>query len=169
MATQLNNQYTFDSRLVAEAVQVPDGAFIVIDDLAFAENGLGRKIAQTMAVEIEGRHVSLAYVDDDATTYDLVLAEDNPEVIGTFQQLQSRHADAYGRLVQAFGGVGKFSPHEMVIALHWLQGRKMSIEFETYFEAASFARQQSARSAWVVGNRYDAMALAPVDWKTLGI
>ncbi len=56
-----------------------------------------------------------------------------------------------------------------MIALHWLQGRKMSIEFETYFEAASFARQQSARSAWVVGNRYDAMALAPVDWKTLGI
>ncbi len=108
MATQLNNQYTFDSRLVAEAVQVPDGAFIVIDDLAFAENGLGRKIAQTMAVEIEGRHVSLAYVDDDATTYDLVLAEDNPEVIGTFQQLQSRHADAYGGWCRLSGVWGNF-------------------------------------------------------------
>lgn len=164
MATQLNNQYTFDAQLVAKAIAVRDGAFIAIDDLAFTVNNLGRKIAQTQVIEIEGRQVSVAFVQDDGTTYDLVLPSDHPVVLGTYAELQAKYTGAYDRMVQAFGGVGRFTPEQMVIALYDLTERKVPLTSESLGEVATRARMKAMRGAWVVKNRFDSMALSPVDW-----
>ena len=50
----LANNYCFDNELLADAIALPSGAFIEVDDLTFQLNGMGRKVAQTMRVTIEG-------------------------------------------------------------------------------------------------------------------
>jgi hypothetical protein len=79
----LANNYCFDNELLADAIALPSGAFIEVDDLTFQLNGMGRKVAQTMRVTIEGRALSMAYIDGEA--YDLVLARDRPEVLAAMR------------------------------------------------------------------------------------
>lgn len=165
MSVSLNNEYSYAAELIAQAVALPEGAFIEVDDLAFGANGMGRKIAQTQQVTIDGRTVSMAYVEGDPVTYDLVLHRHRPELLGTYAELCQRHAGMHERLVQAFGGPGEISVHAMVIALVGLTTRGLTDERD----AAAWARLHLRRSAWLVQHRMEAIPHAPVCWAELGL
>lgn len=165
MAVHIQNQFSFDATLVDGAVLVPEGAFIEIDDLAFTVNEMGRKIAQTLSIDVDGKQVSVAYVDGDGSVYDLVLASDQPVVLGTFEEIQAGQRELFASLLTAFGGVGQFTPREMVTAIEWARyNPKLLVS-----EVVDYARERVKRSEWIVKNRYDAMVLAPMDWSTLDL
>ena len=165
MSVILDNEYSYARELIAQAVALPDATFIEVDDLAFHVNGMGRKIAQTLQVTIDGRTVSMAYIDADHQACDLVLARDQPVLIGTYPELLQRHADMHERLMRPFGGPGHFTSHEMVTALVGMTTRGMTDERD----AAAWARVQVRRSRWLVQNRFDAVAAAPLAWASLGL
>lgn len=165
MSVILDNEYSYASDLIAQAVALPNGAFIEVDDLAFHVNGMGRKIAQTLQVTIDGRTVSMAYIDADHRACDLVLSRNQPMLLGTYAELQQHHADTHERLMKAFGGLGHFTPHEMVTALVGMTTRGMTDERD----AAARARVHVRRSRWLVQNRFDAVAAAPLAWASLGL
>lgn len=165
MSVILDNEYSYASDLIAQAVALPDGAFIEVDDLAFHVNGMGRKIAQTLQVTIDGRTVSMAYIDGERGICDLVLSRDRPFVLGTYAELLEHHAGARDRLAQACAGQAPFTPHEMVTALVGMTRRGMTDEHE----AAAWARTHARRSRWLVQNRLDAIAAAPVQWASIGL
>lgn len=165
MHVSLDNEYSYAAELIEQAVALPDGSFIEVDDLAFNVNGMGRKVAQTLQVTINGRAVSMAYIDSDQVTCDLVLNRDQPVALGTYRELQQRYVGMHDRLVHAFGGLGRFTIHEMVVALVGTTTRGMTDECD----AAVWARRHVKRSAWLVQNRLDAIATAPVSWSSLGL
>lgn len=161
----LDNEYSYAAELIEHAVALPDGSFIEVDDLAFEANGMGRKIAQTLLATINGRAVSMAYVDSSHVTYELVLTRDQPVALGTYLELLQRHADLHDRLVRGFGRLGRFTMHEMVTAIVGMTTRGMADESD----AAMWARRHGRRSDWLVQHRLDAMATAPVSWSMLGL
>lgn len=165
MLAQLDNDYSFDPELVAQAVRFPAGAFVVLDDLAMTVNGLGRKIVQTAVVDVGGRHVSVGYVDDDSTTYELVLEQDNPVALGSYVSLRARYKNLHDRLQDAFGGPGQFSVHDMVTALV----RAQEAPNLSAADLVAFARRQVRRTAWVIKHRCEALTDAPVNWSKVGL
>jgi hypothetical protein len=165
MRDSLDNEYSYAAELIEQAVALPDGSFIEVEDLAFNVNGMGRKIAQTLQVTINGCAVSMAYIDSDQATYDLVLSRDLPVALGTYLELRQRHAGLHDRLVHVFDGLGRFTTHEMVVALVGMTARGMTDECG----AATWARCHVRRSAWLLQNRFDAIATAPVRWSSLGL
>ncbi|TAL63664.1 MAG: hypothetical protein EPN79_16045 [Burkholderiaceae bacterium] len=169
MAVALMNEFSFDPALVKGASLLPDGAFVSVDDLAFSANNLGRKIAQTMQVSIDGRDVSVAYMDGEPT-YDLVMAQDKPANLGTLAELQQRHPDVYARLQDAFGGPGHFTPLEMVTALvAVVESDAPTPAALSYKVEAMKAQVAVKRGAWVVANRFDAMSFSPIDFAASGL
>ncbi len=164
MSASLDSEYSYAADLIAQAVAMPDGAFIEVDDLAFGANGMGRKIAQTQLVTIDGRTVSMAYVEGDPVSYDLVLNRDRPELLGTYAELRQCHVEMHDRLVQAFGGPRQISVHATVIALVGLTTRGLTDERH----AAAWARLHLRRSAWLVQHRMEAITDAPMCWAELG-
>jgi hypothetical protein len=165
MTTALKNNFTFDSTLLARALQFAPGTFVALDDLAFSENTLGKRIAQTMQIDVDGRTVSVAYNDGDAPAYDLILQEDRPEVLGTYPELIERYPDLHARVMGTFGGPGRATIHEIVTTMV-LAMDEPSAQLAV---VALKGRQSVKRGSWVANNRYDAMALAPVDWANLGL
>lgn len=159
----LTNKGLFDPRLLADAAVFPTGTFIEVDDLTFELNGMGRKIAQTMATAVDGRVVSMAYVDDAG--YELVLARDRPAALGTLAELQQQHPHPYGCLLAAFGGPDHFTPQEMATALVGLTARGI----RSASDAADWARIHVRRSTWMVRHRLEATASAPVIWALRGL
>jgi hypothetical protein len=165
MSVILENEYSYASELIAQAAALPDGVFIEVDDLVFRLNRMDRKIAQTLQANIDGRTVSMAYIAGERGICDLVLSRDRPFVLGTYAELLERHAGARDRLVQACAGQAPFTPHEMVTALVGMTRRGMTDEYE----AAAWARSHARRSRWLVRNRLDAIAAAPVQWASIGL
>lgn len=165
MSVLLENPFSYPAELLTEAHTLPDGVFIEVDDLAFDENGMGRKTAQTQQVTIHGRTVSMAYLGGPPFAYDLVLHRDHPVMLGTYAELLQQHPDVHRRLLQAFGGPWDFTIHEMVVALVGMTTRGLTNEVD----AAAWARRHVRRSAWLLQNRFDALTRAPVTWAALGL
>ncbi|MGH8156569.1 MAG: hypothetical protein ACREPQ_00485 [Rhodanobacter sp.] len=165
MSIMLQNPSAYDPSLLAEAKLFPAGMFIAVDDQAYTENGLGRKVVQTMPAKVGDRDVSLAYIDDDATSYDLVLASESPNELGTYADILRLHGELHDRLQITFGGVGKFSTIEMVTAIMLALDNPQRAMASVVVEAKS----RSRRGRWVIANRFDAMTRAPIDWATVGL
>lgn len=165
MVAQLDNAYSFDAELVERALRFPAGTFVVLDDLALTVNGLGRKVVQTAVVDVGGRQVSVGYVDDDQTPYELVLDVDNPVALGTYTDLRARFKPLHDRLQDAFGGAGHFSVHDMVTAMV----RAQETPSQSATDLVAWARRQVRRTAWVIKHRCEALTDAPVNWNQVGI
>lgn len=157
-----NSHSSFDKQLLADATALPSGVFIELDDLTFQLNNLGRKIARTLLVVIEGRAVSMVYIDGSG--YELVLARDRPAVLGTYAALRLRHAEAHQHLLDACKGE-PLGPQETVTALLAITtgGTKSASE------AVAWARTHTRRCLWVLENRLEATSNAPVAWASIGL
>lgn len=165
MSMPLMNPSAYDANLLADAKLFPAGMFLVVDDEAFTTNGLGRKVVQTMPVKVGEREVSVGYIDDDATSYDLVLGSESPTPLGSYPEILMRHRELHDRLQIAFGGPGRFSVVEMVTAIMIaLDNPERDAE-----SVAVEAKARSRRGRWVIANRFDALAKAPMNWASVGL
>lgn len=164
----LENNFSFPSHLVAKAAPAfPAGSFVETDDLAFEMNGLGRKLVQTIAVTIDDRQVSLGYVTQEHTPYELILIEENPKILGdSFEEITRQDSALFRALHEAFGGsMAQYSHAEMVVAITKAKtAGEDPNDRERMLAVAVAARDYVKRAFWVMKNRMQALVDAPVDW-----
>ena len=173
MSVELENKYFVTPEVLKKAAApFPSGSFVEVDDVAFELNGLGRKIVQTMTVQIDGRHVSVGYIPLDGTSYDLLLGEENPVLLGeSFERIISDRRGLYAGLHEAFGGtMGHYNTAEMVVAI--VKAERACLDPSNQVEmmrTAAAARAYVKRAYWIMKNRVEAFARAPVNWAELGL
>lgn len=171
MSIILENTYSFPQELVAKAAAFPTGHFVEVDDLAFESNGLGRKIVQTQLVMVDEREVSMGYVSEGEAGYELIVSDENPTDLGSFDNIIRGDMPLFSALQQAFGGsMSSYTHSEMVWAIVKARSDGVSASEEGRVRSvAAWARTQAKRAAWVLRNRVEALVKAPVDWKSVGI
>lgn len=168
---ELENRFSFPQELVDDAVAVPNGNFVEVDDMVYEVNCLPRKIVQTQLVKIGGKEVSVASLGVDSTTYELVIGSEHPEDIGNFETITTNNKDLFQALHQAFGGlVSCYQPIEMVVAVRAaLAEGVVPADADRLSKIAGSARAQVKRGAWIANNHMQAFSKAPVDWRSLGL
>lgn len=171
MSTVIENKFNFPPALVEKAVVFPQGAFVEVDDLAFNMNNLGRKIIQTHRVDLGGRQVSVANLAEGGAAYELVLREESPRLLGTFDTFVTQHSVLFLALQEQFGGsIASYTPMEMVVALNKALAEGVAFgDADQVRKAAAWARIHVRRVAWVLKNRTDAFLKAPIDWSQVPI
>lgn len=171
MSVVLENKFSFPADQVEKAVAFPAGHFIEVDDLAFEVNGLARKVVQTQLVQIDGREVSVGYLNQEGTGYELVLASENPRDLGSFDKIIRGNPALFEALQQAFGGsVSSYSHIEMVVAINKAVTEGVSANDEIRVRRiAADVRVYVKRASWVIRNHLDAIVMSPVDWNSVGI
>lgn len=171
MSVVLDNKFSFPSNLVEQAVAFPAGHFVEVEDLAFEANGLARKIVQTQLVQIDGREVSVGYLNQDDTGYELVLASEGPRDLGSFDKIIRGNPSLFEALQHAFGGsVSSYNHIEMVVAINKAATEGVSANDEIRIRGiAASTRIYLKRASWVVRNRLDAIVKSPVDWNAVGV
>lgn len=171
MSVSIQNNHTFLPELVEKAAAFPAGHYVEVDDLAYEMNGLGRKIVQTQLIRIGQRDVSVGYLADVECGNELILDEERPRDLGSFDAIIRKHAPVFHALQKAFGGsVLNYSHIEMVMGIQ----RAVQMQMDPNNEAAArnvaaWARLQAKRVTWVLSHRMDAITHAPVNWKTVGV
>ena len=171
MSTVIENKYHFPPEMVARAIAFPQGAFVEVDDLAFSGNRIGRKIIQTHQVQLDGRNVSVGNLPEGGAAYELVLQEENPKCLGTFDTFVTQHSKLFLALQEQFGGsISSYTHLEMVVALNQaLTDGVAPVDADQVRKAAAWARIHVRRATWVLKNRTEAFLKAPVDWSQVPI
>lgn len=171
---ELENRFTFPKELVDDAIAVPNGHFVEIDDMLYEANGLSRKILQTQLVKIDGKEVSVGSiggVGSETATHELVIGSENPIDIGSFESITADNKDLFTALHQLFGGVvSSYQPIEMVIAIRAAVTEGVSpANTNELAKIAASARAQTKRGAWIAHNHMQAFTKAPIDWPSVGL
>lgn len=169
---ELDNRFSFSPALVDDAVALPNGNFVEVDDVLYEANNLGRKIVQTQCVKIGGKDVSVGVTGAaDAPHYDLIVASDNPVDLGGFEAIMSDNKDIFLALHQAFGGTsGSYTAIEMVVAIRAAVAAKPALSDTNRLAAiAAEARASVRRGGWIASNHVAAFSKAPLDWRSLGL
>lgn len=171
MSVTLDNKFSFPQSLVAKAAAFPTGSYVEVRDEAFEQNDLGRKILQTQLVQVGGHEVSVGYLSEGDTPYELILLEEEPRDLGTFDSILRGNAALFAALQEAFGGsMASYSHTEMVMAIAKANSEAVEVKNETQVrKVAAWARSQAKRASWVLRNRMDALVKAPVDWNSVGL
>jgi len=172
MSIEVSGEFSFPQQLVDKAVAFQTGNYALVDDVAYEANDLGRKIVQTQLVNVRGKDVSVGYVDGgEGTGYNLVLADEKPEDLGSFDALLGGNKEAFAALQAAFGGsVSSYTHLEMVYALVQLKAENVGSDDEQGVRrVAAWARTQVKRAIWVAKHEAEAIIQAPVTWKVLGL
>lgn len=167
----LENRFSFPQELVDDAIAVPHGNFIEVDDMVYEVNCLPRKIVQTQLVRIGGKEVSVGSLGGESGAYELVIGSEHPVDIGNFETIATANKDLFQALHQAFGGlVSDYQPIEMVIAVRAAVGENvLPADADRLAKIAGDARAQVKRGAWIANNHMQAFSKAPVDWRSLGL
>lgn len=171
----IDNRFSFSPALVEDAVAFKSGNFVEVDDIIYEANNLGRKIVQTQLVRIGGKEVSVGITGGDTTPhYDLIVASDNPEDLGSFESIIRGNGNIFQSLHQAFGGSPcGYTPLEMVVAIRAAVAANTDISdakpLKHLTAIASDARASVKRGSWIASNHVTAFAKAPLDWRQLGL
>ena len=171
MSIQLATQFSFPADLVTVAASFPTGHYVAADDVAFEANNMGRKIVQTQLVQVHGRDVSVGYVNEDATSYSLVLANENPQDLGSFDGITRVNDALFTALHKVFGGsITSYTHLEMVMAIEYAKSSGVAASDDAGVrKVATWARSAFKRSAWIVKNPMEAVIASPVDWVARGL
>lgn len=168
---ELENRFSFPQELVDDAIAVPHGNFVEVDDMVYEVNCLPRKIVQTQRVKVGGKEVSVGTLGGDSATYELVIRSENPVDIGSFESVTVANKNLFEALHQVFGGqVSSYQPIEMVIAIRAALAEGVPpADTERLAKIAGNARDQIKRGTWIANNHMQAFSKAPVDWRSLGL
>jgi len=170
MSVVVSNQYNFPQQLVDRAIAFPQGAYIEVDDMVFTMNGLGRKILQTHLVQVGGREVSVGNLNEGGAAYELILKEEKPIELGTFDTIIEQNRGYFVALQESFGGsISSYSHMEMVSAINRAKaGAVDETDADQVRKVAAWARIHTVRTSWVMKNRTEALLNAPLEWKNVG-
>jgi len=167
----LDKTFSYPDDLVEQAVAFPTGRYVELDDATFGANGMGRKIVQTHLVQLGGREVSVGYLNEDETGYELIRDSDHPRDLGSFEMIVRGNQALFSALQRAFGGtIARYSHFEMVAGINKALADGVSPKDELRIRGiATWSRTYTKRASWIIRHRLDAILQSPVDWKAVGL
>lgn len=158
--------------LVERAIIFPNGHFVQLDDMLFRQHGLGPRYAQIHTVEYhQHRSLSYAYWGLPNTTYDLITDLDDPQDLGSFEEMILRGA-MVASLVTAFISRSHHQPEPQQLALALIRCRAENVregdELGVH-RVVKWALIYERRAHWITSHRQLAFAKSRIDWDALGL
>ena len=146
--------------------------FVQLDDLLFELYGLGPRIARVQTVEHRGhRALSYAYMEIEDTNYDLITSLDNPQDLGSFEDLASdEHLTE--RLTITWISRTEYCPTHQQLAIALLRARAEHVQAGDELglhRLVKWAQTYERRAYWIITHRQQAYAQAVIDWPALGL
>ena len=157
-------------RLIDDAVVLPDGHYVCLNDSLFERHGLGPRFAQVHTIRVNAKSLSYAALDLDGTPYDLITTQDSPRDLGSFEELCREGTGPLYTigLAKAFGQMAE--RHLMALALIKARSTKAFPDDElAMHRIAKWAKQYQMRAWWICKNRVEAFARDEVRWDRLGM
>ena len=157
-------------RLNCDAVVLPNGHYVCLNDLLFERHGLGPRFAQVHTILVNGIPLSYAALNLDGTPYDLITTQDSPRDLGSFEELCREGAGPLYTigLAKAFGQM----PEPQLMALALIKARNTKAfpaDERAMHRIAKWAKQYQMRARWICKNRVEAFARDELDWEQMGM
>lgn len=167
-----NNYLGHPPELIDQAVVLPHEHFVQLDDMLFAQHGLGPRYAQVLTNNYrKHRTLSYAYWALPGTNYDLVTEQDAPQDLGSFEDLISDRERAQ-RLTAVFISRTGQRPTPTQLALVLIRARADALQIDDQLGAhrlVKWAQSYERRAHWIATHRQLAFSKATIDWRELGL
>lgn len=158
--------------LIERAIVFPHGNFVEIDDLLFAQHGLGARFAQVATNNYrDHRSLSYAYWNLPDTTYDLITEHDDPKDLGSFDDLIANTA-LLEKLTTTFISRTDHMPYPRQLALALIRARKDGVQASDEVglqRLVKWALIYERRAFWIAKNRQLALSKIEINWDALGL
>lgn len=158
--------------LIAQAVVLPHGHFVQLDDMLFAQHGLGPRFAQILTNDYrQHRSLSYAFWDLPNTNYDLITEQDAPQNLGSFEDLIV-DGELLERLTATFINRSSHYPTAQQLALALIRVRAENVEAADELglhRLVKWALAYERRAHWISTHRQLAYAKDVIDWQALGL
>lgn len=158
--------------LIAQAVVLPHGHFVQLDDMLFQQNGLGPRFAQVLTNDYrQHRSLSYAFWDMPDTNYDLITEQDAPQNLGSFEDLIAA-GELVDQLTATFIQRTSQHPTPAQLALALIRARAESVQIDDQLGAhrlVKWALTYERRAHWIATHRQQAFAQSAIDWPALGL
>jgi hypothetical protein len=159
--------------LIAQAVVLPHGHFVQLDDMLFAQHSLGPRYAQVLTNEYR-QHRSLSYAYwsmPPGTNYDLITEQDAPQDLGSFEDMIADRAQLH-RLTATFIQRTGQQPTPGQLALALIRARAENLQTDDQLgvhRLVKWALVYERRAHWITTHRQQAFAQSAIDWTALGL
>jgi hypothetical protein len=158
--------------LIAQAVVLLHGNFVKLDDMLFEQHGLGPRYAQVITnTDAPHRSLSYAYWNLPGTSYDLITRLDNPQDLGSFDDLVCA-GQLVPQLMNIFQRRSSLNPAPQQLALALIKAKEQAFQAGDELGAhrlVKWARTYERRAHWIATNRQQAFMKATIDWQALGL
>jgi hypothetical protein len=158
--------------LIAQAVVLPHEHFVQLDDMLFAQHGLGPRFAQVMTKDYrQHRSLSYSFWNLPGTNFDLITAQDSPQDIGSFEDLIADR-ELVHRLTTTFIQRTGQQPTPAQLALVLIRARAESLQIDDQLGAHRLVKWvliYERRAHWISTHRQQAFAKTSIDWPALGL
>lgn len=158
-------------KCLESAVVIKDGHWVRLEDLLFAQHGLGARYARVITITQQDRELSYAMLNIAGTTYDLITTHDHPRDLGPYEELAGEGpgpalADA---LTRAFGAA-RATRQLMALALIKARNSKAEpLDELAMYRIAKWATQYEMRAFWIAKHRIEAYAQDEIQWGRMGM
>lgn len=158
--------------LIAQAVTLPHGHFVQINDMLFELHGLGPRYAQVLTNnDRQHRSLSYAFWNMPGTNYDLIIEQDDPQDLGSFEDMIAAN-DLVHHLTEIFIQRTGQHPTPPQLALALIRARAEDVQTDDELgthRLVKWALIYERRAHWIITHRQQAFAKIAIDWQTLGL
>lgn len=158
--------------LIAQAVVLPHEHFVQLDDMLFAQHGLGLRYAQVLTNDYrQHRNLSYSYWALPGTNYDLITKLDNPKDLGSFEELISSDELVHQLTTTFIQRTGRHpTPAQLALALIRAQAESLQIDDELgTHRLVKWVLIYERRAHWISTHRQLAFSMIEIDWQALGL
>lgn len=158
--------------LIAQAVVLPHGHFVQLDDMLFQQHGLGPRFAQVLTNDYRHhRSLSYSFWNLPGMNYDLITEQDAPQDLGSFEDLIV-NCELVDQLTAIFISRSGHHPTAPLLALALIRARAEGVQGDDELgthRLVKWALTYERRAHWIATHRQRAFAKASIDWKVLGL
>lgn len=158
--------------LIAQAVVLPHGHFVQLDDMLFQQHGLGPRFAQVLTNDYrQHRSLSYSFWNLPGTNYDLITEQDAPQDLGSFEDLIV-NCELVDRLTAIFISRSGQQPTPAQLALALIRARVENLQTDDQLgvhRLVKWALIYERRAHWITTHRQQAFSQSAIDWTALGL
>lgn len=161
--------------MIEKAVLLPDGCYVQLDDPLFEQHNLGPRYSVVQNAVVDGRMLSYALLDLQDTTYDLITGDENPRLLGAFDEMARTQDGALYAALDAEFKSGRQTKNfatrqQMALALIRADADGVTAADEVgVLRVVRWAVQYERRAWWICKHRLEAYAADEINWKALGM
>lgn len=156
--------------LIEAAIVLPSGHFVQLADPLFDRHGLGPRYAQVQTQDYRGhRPLSYAYLDLPATLYQLITAIDEPQDLGSYEDL-TQNAELTTRLTRAWIFRHGSMPTPLQVALASIRAGVEDVQAGDELgvhRLVKWASIYEQRAHWIACHQQLAYVQDVINWRAL--